>query len=185
MPRIVDHDVRRRELLGQALGLFAAKGYNGLSMRQLARELGVSTGTLYHYFPGKDALFATMFRQLAADAIQATSEAAPEGADRTERLSILASYVQSQADVLSQALRIAQDVHRLHGDAAGPSVVDETLGLLAAAIQDQLALPDPALGRVVLSFLLGTLVHRQLAPDHVDLEFHLSFMAGLGGLDID
>lgn len=57
MPRIVDHEARRAELLQGAEEVFATEGYAALSMRQLAKALGVSTGTLYHYFPTKQALF--------------------------------------------------------------------------------------------------------------------------------
>lgn len=56
MPKIVDHDQYRKELLIKSFDLFAEKGY-GLTMRQLAQGLGVSTGTLYHYFPTKEVLF--------------------------------------------------------------------------------------------------------------------------------
>ncbi|MGB6015410.1 MAG: helix-turn-helix domain-containing protein, partial [Nodosilinea sp.] len=48
MPKIVDHDQYRREILDQCFDLFAEKGYAALTMRQIAQELGVSTGTLYH-----------------------------------------------------------------------------------------------------------------------------------------
>jgi AcrR family transcriptional regulator len=179
MPRIVDHDARRRELLGDCLHLFAARGYNGLSMRELARQLGVSTGTLYHYFPSKDAIFASMFQQLAADAIESTTAAAPPGAPRAERIAVLARYVESKADMLVQALRIAQEVHRHRADADGQAVLRDTLGAFAAAIDEQLELQSPALARVVLSHLLGTLVHRELDPDHVDLQGHLGIIGAV------
>jgi AcrR family transcriptional regulator len=57
MPKIVDHDRYRKELLSQCLGVIAEKGYAAITMRQIAEGLGVSTGTLYHYFPSKDSLF--------------------------------------------------------------------------------------------------------------------------------
>ena len=57
MPKIVDHEQYRKELLGKCFDLFAQKGYGSITMRQIAQGLGVSTGTLYHYFPSKQALF--------------------------------------------------------------------------------------------------------------------------------
>lgn len=57
MPKIVDHDQYRKELTQAALKVFAKSGYANVSMRSLAVALGVSTGTLYHYFPTKEALF--------------------------------------------------------------------------------------------------------------------------------
>ena len=34
-------------------------------MRQLAQKLGISTGTLYHYFPSKEAIFLQLVKELA------------------------------------------------------------------------------------------------------------------------
>jgi AcrR family transcriptional regulator len=39
-----------------ACRLFAQKGFDGVSMRDIAQECGVSKATLYHYFPDKDSL---------------------------------------------------------------------------------------------------------------------------------
>jgi AcrR family transcriptional regulator len=54
MPKIVDHDMYREEMLGKCFHLFSRKGYSNVTMRELAVEIGVSTGTLYHYFPTKE-----------------------------------------------------------------------------------------------------------------------------------
>jgi AcrR family transcriptional regulator len=63
MPKIVDHDQYRKELLHKSFDLFAEKGYS-ITMRQIAQGLGVSTGTLYHYFPSKEALFEQLVVEL-------------------------------------------------------------------------------------------------------------------------
>ena len=57
MPKIVDVEQYRKELLLKSAELFAEKGYANMTTRELAQGLGVSTGTLYHYFPSKAALF--------------------------------------------------------------------------------------------------------------------------------
>jgi AcrR family transcriptional regulator len=58
MPKIVDREERKRELARQAVPVFRAHGYEGLGMRRIAEELGMSKSALYHYFPSKEALFA-------------------------------------------------------------------------------------------------------------------------------
>jgi hypothetical protein len=92
---------------------------------------------------------------------------------------VLARYVESKADMLVQALRIAQEVHRHRADTDGEVVLRETLGAFAAAIDEQLELRSPALARIVLSHLLGTLVHRELDPDQVDLQSHLGIISAV------
>jgi AcrR family transcriptional regulator len=64
MPKIVDHDRYRKELLVKSFDLFAEKGYAAITMRQIAQGLGVSTGTLYHYFPSKEALFEQLLEEM-------------------------------------------------------------------------------------------------------------------------
>ena len=60
MPKIVDHDRYRAELLEKCFDLFTSRGYGAITMRQIAIGLGVSTGTLYHYFGKKETLFEQM-----------------------------------------------------------------------------------------------------------------------------
>ena len=47
---------RRREIVEAALDLFAQTGFNGTSVREIARAVGVNEATLYHYFPSKEAI---------------------------------------------------------------------------------------------------------------------------------
>jgi AcrR family transcriptional regulator len=39
-----------------ACRLFAQRGFDGVSMRDIAAECGISKATLYHYFPDKDSI---------------------------------------------------------------------------------------------------------------------------------
>ncbi|MDY6938598.1 MAG: TetR/AcrR family transcriptional regulator [Cyanobacteriota bacterium] len=66
MPKIVDRDAYREELLRQCFDLFAEHGYASITMRKIAKELGVSTGTLYHYFPSKESIFEQLMEYLCA-----------------------------------------------------------------------------------------------------------------------
>jgi AcrR family transcriptional regulator len=49
--------VTRAHLIEVATRLFAADGYEGTSIEAVLRESGVSRGSLYHHFKGKDELF--------------------------------------------------------------------------------------------------------------------------------
>jgi AcrR family transcriptional regulator len=39
MPKIVDHDLYRRELVSKCFDLFAEKGYGSITMRQISQGL--------------------------------------------------------------------------------------------------------------------------------------------------
>jgi AcrR family transcriptional regulator len=47
----------RGEIVDAARRTFAAKGYNGTSLRAVAREAGVDPALVHHYFEGKASLF--------------------------------------------------------------------------------------------------------------------------------
>jgi len=48
----------RELILGTARRLFAEHGFDGTSLRQVAREAGVDPALVHHFFKGKDELFA-------------------------------------------------------------------------------------------------------------------------------
>jgi AcrR family transcriptional regulator len=49
---------RREEILDIAMGLFAARGYHGVSMDDIGAAAGVTGPALYHHFAGKEAMLA-------------------------------------------------------------------------------------------------------------------------------
>src|SRR5215469_15209960 len=51
-------------LLQAALALFADKGYEGTSVRDIARSVGLSESGLYAHFSGKRAIFDAVFARL-------------------------------------------------------------------------------------------------------------------------
>jgi AcrR family transcriptional regulator len=56
MPKIVDHDAQREKFVIAAMSLIARHGLEGLTMRAVAAEAGLSYGSLFHYFDSKDDL---------------------------------------------------------------------------------------------------------------------------------
>ena len=49
---------RRDEILDIAVGLFAQRGYHGVSMDDIGSAAGVTGPALYHHFAGKEAMLA-------------------------------------------------------------------------------------------------------------------------------
>lgn len=47
-------DARPAEILDAALDLFIEKGFAGTKMEDIARRAGVTAGTIYRYYPGKE-----------------------------------------------------------------------------------------------------------------------------------
>jgi len=57
MPKIVDHDKRRKDIALKATEIFLKFGYKNIGMRQLCEQLGMSKSAVYHYYKSKDELF--------------------------------------------------------------------------------------------------------------------------------
>jgi AcrR family transcriptional regulator len=58
------YDRRRADVVERAAHVFARRGYGRTSMQQLAEELGIAVGSLYHYFPGKEQLLVAICDEL-------------------------------------------------------------------------------------------------------------------------
>jgi AcrR family transcriptional regulator len=61
MPKIVDHDQRRVELVNATWRIIARDGMEGATMREIAAEAGFANGALKPYFPTKDDLLTFAF----------------------------------------------------------------------------------------------------------------------------
>ncbi|MBF6331975.1 TetR/AcrR family transcriptional regulator [Nocardia transvalensis] len=62
-----DRDGRRRDILTAGRRLLAEHGYTALQMRDVAKGAGISLGTVYTYFPTKEALYAALYAQRLAE----------------------------------------------------------------------------------------------------------------------
>ncbi|MBY4128349.1 TetR/AcrR family transcriptional regulator [Rhodococcus fascians] len=61
MPKVVDRDERRHTIVAAAWRLIAARGIDGVNMRDLAAEAGYTNGALSRYFSGKDEILRAAF----------------------------------------------------------------------------------------------------------------------------
>ena len=61
MPKIVDHDERRLELVDATWRIIARMGIESATMREIATEAGFANGALKPYFPTKDTLLTFAF----------------------------------------------------------------------------------------------------------------------------
>src|SRR5215470_12688986 len=69
---------KRRLLLDAAVKVFARKGYHASRVGDIAEEAGVAYGLLYHYFPSKEDVLRTVFRETwraLIETIQSVEEA--------------------------------------------------------------------------------------------------------------
>ena len=64
---------RREEILGAARAVFAERGFRGTTVADIADAAGIALGTIYLYFPSKEAVFAALhqrFQEIIGDALR-------------------------------------------------------------------------------------------------------------------
>jgi AcrR family transcriptional regulator len=76
---------RYEDILDAALRLFVTRGFHGTAVPDVARKAGVAAGTIYHYFPGKEALVNALYRKWKEAVARAVYTAFPvDGAPRAQ-----------------------------------------------------------------------------------------------------
>lgn len=64
MPKIVDHDQRRAELVDATWQVIAADGLDAATVRRIAEVAGCTTGRVTHYFENKGEVLVSALRQV-------------------------------------------------------------------------------------------------------------------------
>jgi len=64
MPKIIDHDKRKQEILKRAFVIFAQRGYQDTNLSYIADRCGISRPTLYLYFKDKEEIFYFAVREM-------------------------------------------------------------------------------------------------------------------------
>lgn len=131
MPKVVDHDQRRAEIIGALWEVISKQGIEGASLTTVARTAGVSVGRIQHYFTSKQDLV-----QAGCQAIVDIAEAGYR--DRTRE----SDPWQALADLLTQPI---------------PTSAAFRMGAAVWYAYMARAVVDPGIGEIVRQAAQGTL----------------------------
>ena len=162
MPKIVDHESYRNELLDRCFPLFTNRGYAAISMRQIAEGLGVSTGTLYHYFDSKQAIFEKMV-------ISRIEKDMREFGDRLQPLESIEARVElvfnyfgtCQDDIFKEiSLYLEYYQTQLKHDPGEHTILNQVYDRLFPGIEAILGITNPIAAQLLFSSIDGLLLSR-------------------------
>lgn len=88
MPKIVDHEQRRAEVLQATWRVVTSVGLHEATTRRIAKEAGYSNGVLAHYFADKDDILVSAL-QMAHQRVRARMSAVVEGRAGLEALRVV------------------------------------------------------------------------------------------------
>ena len=77
---------KRQTILDTALLLFTERGFHGTPTSLIAKEAGVATGTLFHYFKTKEELIEAMYLDIKKESGVVLNEAAGRNGSCMEKL---------------------------------------------------------------------------------------------------
>jgi len=69
VPKIVDKEERRREICLAAIDLFSQKGYEKVTIKEIAEASGIGKGTVYEYFESKEDILLKSTKQFFVEII--------------------------------------------------------------------------------------------------------------------
>ncbi|MBD2493328.1 TetR/AcrR family transcriptional regulator [Nostoc sp. FACHB-280] len=171
MPKIVDHDQYRKELLSKCFDLFAQKGYGSVTMRQIAQEMGVSTGTLYHYFSSKEALFEQLVEEISQQDVSAALAELEGKETLSEAMTALGKYLVKNEDYFIKWTFVwvdfcqHQDSEKLRHQS---SVFKRANQRYQQAACSFLGVQDQVLASFVLSFVNGLILEKLCGDETID-----------------
>jgi AcrR family transcriptional regulator len=161
MPKIVDSERYRKELLHQCFDLLAEKGYANVTTRQLAQFLNISTGALYHYFPSKKALFEQLVEEMSQQDVQML-QAVAAGKTLPQRIRRLGELLVEREDYFVKQAALFVDFYR-HTDIAETlsnpvfQRIDQQYQQVMMAV---LGLSEPKVARFVWTLINGVLIEQ-------------------------
>lgn len=139
-----DYEERREAIVERAAALFAARGFLGASVQDIAKACGTSKSLLYHYYPAKeDVLYAVMASHIEhlVDAVDAVGE---EGGDAGEKLlALLKRFMAHYVGAAARQKVLLNDLEYLPADKRAVIVAQQRK--VMDAVQQLVVGVDPAL----------------------------------------
>ena len=83
MPKIINYEERRKEIMLKAVPIFAAEGYRGANFSRIAEACGFARTALYPYFKDKEELFRFTIDAAFTSIEKAAKEARHASSGRT------------------------------------------------------------------------------------------------------
>jgi AcrR family transcriptional regulator len=80
--RAEDKEIRRRDIMQAALALLGKRRFAEIKMAEIAQEANLAKGTLFLYFPTKEALFLEILEDLLAEWLIAVDQQLDSGRGR-------------------------------------------------------------------------------------------------------
>jgi AcrR family transcriptional regulator len=100
---------RREHLVRLAAGLFAEKGFQATTVRDIAKEAGILSGSLYHHFDSKESIVDELLTAYFAETTAAARAAVEAGEDAGATLTALVHAAFASLEPHRAAITVLQN----------------------------------------------------------------------------
>lgn len=166
MPKTINHDEYRRELLEKCFFIFSRKGYSKVTIREIAAEIGVSTGTIYHYFSAKQNILKQMFIYIMETNVEAYSEKMKNANTLESRLEFFAEFIIEFEKYYKHVLLLAIDLFRVEEIDDSEKILTTFSKYYTKTISKTLKIPTQY-ARSLFIYIIGLVFHSLVTPDHI------------------
>ncbi|MEQ0559478.1 TetR/AcrR family transcriptional regulator [Amycolatopsis sp. NEAU-NG30] len=181
----VKHAAKRRAIVDAAAGCFAEKGFERTTTADLCRAAGISSGSLFHYFPSKRAVFTAIFTDDAAETAGRLEAAAQTDDPLAALLDVVTELAAQLAHpaiarlVLEAAAQAARDDEFAELIRRNDGALRDGLAVLVTRAADAGLIDPGAAPRAVAGWLAGlidAMISRVSLDPDLDLEAELGIL---------
>lgn len=104
--RRLDHATRQRQISQACARLIARRGYGATSMRDVAAEVGISTGTLMHHVRSKADLLTATLLSVAEEVTERMQAAMSQSPDPVEQLRLVVRALLGESESVDICWRV-------------------------------------------------------------------------------
>ena len=173
----------RSRIVAATRKLLAEQGYEGVTMKRIAREAGVAQGLIHYYFSGKDELLLELLMEVSREYAEENERPAASSPSGKDLAAAALDVAKHRASRNPELLRLRYELFALGlrkpdflpGVAAmlrsGRENIVKTLARIAGERED--AKPSPereALAAVLLSCFSGLALQKMADPEGFDLD---------------
>lgn len=168
MPKIVDHDQYRNELLESCFDLFSSRGYANVTMREIAKSTGISTGSLYHYFSGKQTILQKMIEKIALEEINHILDIVYKTNDVEIRVTTFLNYFKEREEYFKKLLLLVNDFNRYCDSKENRTFLNNYAKTITNHVAEGVG-TGRNFGILVFAYLSGLGFMRLITPETIDV----------------
>jgi AcrR family transcriptional regulator len=108
---------RHEHILDTAIRLFRKRGFDEITMREIATEADIALGLAYHYFPSKEALVMAYYERVQREHRTIAREKLAQASSLRDRLAML---LHTKLDILKDDRKLLGALFRYTGNPTHP-----------------------------------------------------------------